>query len=266
MPGGPMTYSYLELSQRITARSLSTIGTYDLVEVIVDSKLQPVAVNEKGGVREYALFSDLQKMHPLAEGQSYLTFMLGDLIKAVADEKRPQVLLINPDKDYNKVQEVLFAPCFDPLTQKYMMTDPDDGVALLAIRPEDQDRYGIQMVFHVLNHKTLPERADERERELKKKISELSFFVPRVPIRKGSGSFYCVLLNLENSMEETAFIRQYKTFDTHSDVIFVTSELKILTGELDAIPYDGEHIDTIFTPVIKWQQGRLTPSQNVLNA
>lgn len=253
-----MSYSYLDLTKRITATDLqlsSRLKTYDLVEVIVDESLTPVALKETAGVREYAVFNELNKKYPLAPGQSYLTFMLGDLVRAVADSKKPQVLLVNPDVD-GMAQDVLFAPIFDSLTQKYMMTDPEDGVALLAIRPEDQDRYGIEMVFHVLNHKTLPENSEERERELQKKIRELSFFVPRVPIRKGSGSFYCVLLNLENSMEETAFIRQYKTFDSHSDVIFVTSELKILTGELNNIPYDGERIDTIFTPVIKWQQGR----------
>ena len=251
-----MNYSYLNLASRISGDKVQKLGTYELVEVIVDARQSPVALSEKAGVREYAIFTELTRKLPLKEGQSYLTFMLGDLVRVVADDKRAQVLLVNPREDLT-ADEVLFAPCFDPLTHKYMMTDPEDGVALLAIRPEDQDRYGIEMVFHVLNHKTLSEESESREAELQQKIRELSFFVPRVPIRKGSGSFYCVLLNLENSMEETAFIRQYKTFDEHSDVIFVTSELKILTGSLDAIPYDGERIDTIFTPVIKWQQGEL---------
>lgn len=249
-----MTYSYLNLAKRISLESTIKLGTYELVEVLVDQTHKPVPLQEVCGVREYALFTEIGRKLPLKEGQSYLTFMLGDLVRIIADDKRAQVILVNPNEDLT-ADEVLFAPCFDPLTQKYMMTDPEDGVALLAIRPEDQARYGIEMIFHVLNHKTLAEEREQRESLLQQKIRELSFFVPRVPIKKGSGSFYCVLLNLENSMEETAFIRQYKTFDDYSDVIFVTSELKILTGSLDSITYDGEQIDTIFTPVIGWQQG-----------
>lgn len=259
-----MSYSYLDLAKRISTDNSPKLGTYELVEVLVDHAGRPVALNEAAGVREYALFTALDRKLPLAEGQSYLTFMLGDFIRTIADEKKPQVALVNPREDLS-ADEVLFAPCFDPLTQKYMMTHPDDGVALLAIRSEDQSRYGIEMVFHVLNHKALIEEREQREALLQRKIRELSFFVPRVPIKKGSGSFYCVLLNLENSMEETAFIRQYKTFDDYSDVIFVTSELKILTGELDSIAYDGEQIDTIFTPVIGWQQGQVKASSSALS-
>ncbi len=259
-----MTYSYLDLAKRISNQSSPKLGTYELVEVLVDHQLKPVALSEKAGVREYALFTELDRKLPLGNGQSYLTFMLGDLVRTIADDKKPQVILVNPKGDLT-ADEVLFAPCFDPLTQKYMMTDPEDGVALLAIRPEDQSRYGIEMIFHVLNHKTLIEEREQREALLQRKIRELSFFVPRVPIKKGSGSFYCVLLNLENSMEETAFIRQYKTFDDYSDVIFVTSELKILTGELDSITYDGDQIDTIFTPVIGWQQGTVKTQSAALS-
>ncbi len=259
-----MSYSYLNLAKRISSKPNLKLETYALVEVLVDQAQKPVALSESAGVREYALFTSIDRKLPLREGQSYLTFMLGDLIRAVADDKKPQVILINPTSELS-ADEVLFAPCFDPLTQKYMMTDPEDGVALLAIRPEDQARYGIEMVFHVLNHKTLIEDREQREALLQQKIRELSFFVPRVPIKKGSGSFYCVLLNLENSMEETAFIREYKTFDDYSDVIFVTSDLKILTGELDSISYDGDQIDTIFTPVIGWQQGMVKANSSAVS-
>ena len=77
---------------------------------------------------------------------------------------------------------------------------------------------------------------------------------PRVPIKKGSGSFLAVLLNLENDLEERAFIRDYSMFDDYSDSIFVTSKLKMLSGNLEEIHYDGNSIDTIFGPIINWQR------------
>ncbi len=57
-------------------------------------------------------------------------------------------------------------------------------------------------------------------------------------------------------MEESAFIRSYKTFDTYADVIFVNSNLELLTGDLTPIPYDGNQIDTIFAPIIYWQKSQ----------
>ena len=77
---------------------------------------------------------------------------------------------------------------------------------------------------------------------------------PRVPIRRGSGSFLGILLNLENDLEERAFIRDYPMFDEYSDSIFVTSQLKILSGTLEEIHYNGDQIDTIFGPLIRWQK------------
>ena len=62
------------------------------------------------------------------------------------------------------------------------------------------------------------------------------------------------LLNLENDLEERAFIRDYSMFDDYSDSIFVTSKLKMLSGNLEEIHYDGNSIDTIFGPIINWQR------------
>lgn len=151
-------------------------------------------------------------------------------------------------------KNVLFAPLFDQITRKYMMTAPDQALALLAINPNDQERFGIEIVFHALTNSDLPDDKETREEVLKEKIDQLSFFAPRIPIKKGSASIYCVLLNLENPMEEMAFVRSYRTFDKYTDIIFVTSNLEIMTGDLDRIPYNGERIDTIFTPIIHWQQ------------
>lgn len=62
-----------------------------------------------------------------------------------------------------------------------------------------------------------------------------------------------IILNLDNVLEERAFIREYKTFDDYADVIFVTSDFKMMAGNLEPIAYDGDQIDTIFTPLIYWQ-------------
>ena len=92
---------------------------------------------------------------------------------------------------------------------------------------------------------------------LKDKIEELAFKAPRIPLKRGSGSFLSVLLNFENDIEERAFIRDYSTFDSYSDIVFVTSTLKMWTGKLEEIHFNGEKIDTIFAPLIKWQQGKM---------
>jgi len=189
------------------------------------------------------------------------SFMLGDLVKSIYNSKQPQMIKINPakvigpeQKELTLCDEVLFAPTLDDLTKKWMMTPPEDARALLAIHPQDQERYGIEIIFHLLSNRSLPEEPEERQITLSNKIKDLAFTIPRVPIQMGSASIYCVILNLDNAMEETAFIRNYKSFDNHSDVIFVTSNFEILTGDLESISYSGESIDTIFTPLIQWQK------------
>lgn len=193
-------------------------------------------------------------------------FMLGDLTTGFNQTKQITPVKVNPIRlgtnngEITVAEEILIAPIYDEVTKKYMLTDPDEALALLAIRPEDQERMGMEMVFYSITNKSLPEEKESRERELRERIEQLSFYAPRVPLRKGSASVLCVLLNLENAMEEVAFIRSYKTLDRYSDILFVTSSLEILTGELESIPYDGEQIDTIFMPIIEWQKNRRRPS------
>ena len=195
------------------------------------------------------------------------TMMLGELVDtlrvrgALSPIKINPVLVAPPPEKAELgplyfCEEVLFAPLLDPFTQKSLISDPEEAKALLSIAPKDQKRYGIEIVFSMITNKGLPEAKDEREAVLKEKIEEMNFIIPRVPIKKGSGSFLCILLNLDSDLTERAFIRHYKTFDSYIDTIFVTSNLRIFSGELEEIPYDGETIDTIFTPLIHWQQER----------
>lgn len=188
-------------------------------------------------------------------------FMLGDLIYTERKHTTPTAIIVNPiqfgDEKLETAtlfQDFCFAPIKDPLTSKMMMTDPEEALALFAMRDEDLFRIGVEAVFHIIGQKYLPMDESERKDALLEKIIDLKTTIPRVPIRRGCGTFYCVLLNLENEMEELAFIRDYKTFDQYSDVIFVTSRLKIFTGQLEEIEFDGQQIDTILLPLIEWQR------------
>lgn len=260
-------------------QQFKSLGFYDLIDLMVDDNNQPILMqaNEKE-VPSYLAYTrpellsrslrarpykDIQSnpSHAELNAQSKLkTFMLGDLVHSLSDTNRPMALKLNPilveDGPGQRyvAEEIVIIPLFDQVTQKYLICDPEDALALLAISPEDQNRLGMELVFYSITNKFLPEEKEQREGLLKEKIDELAFLCSRIPIRRGSGSFICVLLNLENSMEEAAFIRDYKTFDSHTDLIFVTSELEILTGELEKIPYDGNSIDTIFMPLIRWQR------------
>ena len=108
-----------------------------------------------------------------------------------------------------------------------------------------------------LNDEIVQEIQDAIEREdaafIHEKLEDLSRLIPRIPMAKGSGTFICILLNLENTMEEAAFIRNYQLLDKYTDLLFVNSKLEILTGDLHTIKYEGSTIDQIFRPMIEWQ-------------
>jgi len=187
-------------------------------------------------------------------------YMLGDLITTHNNSTNYQAIKINPlcmttpEGEITLAEEVVFIPLFDNITKKFMMTHPEEALALLAIRPEDQERLGMEIVFYSITNRSLSDDKELRESQLRQKIEELAFLAPRIPVKRGSASLICVLLNLENAMEEVAFIRNYKTFDPYTDIVFVTSGLELLTGELESIQYDGEQIDTIFMPLVNWQK------------
>lgn len=271
------------IHQRFPEFSLQVkgLGFYDLIDLMVDENGEPTLMqaneNEVASYLAYTRpellgrslrarpYKDIQSSPPHAELESrsrLKTFMLGDVVNSLCDKTRPMSLKINPIlvEDGNTqryvAEDIVIIPLFDQVTQKYLICDPEDALALLAISPEDQNRLGMELVFYSITNKFLPEEKELREALLKEKIDELAFLCSRIPMRRGSGTFICVLLNLENSMEEAAFIRDYKTFDSHTDLIFVTSELDILTGELERIPYDGNSIDTIFMPLIRWQRAQ----------
>lgn len=252
------------------------LGYYDIVFVEIDSEGNPVLNEDQTSYNAFTtkeLATRVQSTHDLSQITldqfsipniviNLRPYMLGDLVFSLCDSRKIKSLKINPilisENDTKTLlhEEVIIIPIKDQLTDKFMLTSPEEAMALLALNPVDQKRMGMEMVFYCLTNKNLPENIEDRAIVLAQKIEELSFISPRVPIKKGSGSLLCVILNLESAMEETAFIRNYNTLDEHSNIIFVTSDLKIKTGDLHQINYDGDSIDTIFGPIINWQRSQ----------
>ncbi len=256
------------------------LNSYQLVHVLVDAQTNSPIIEKQNpnDSDSYIVFTDpslasrlettltkeevaTKRFDLQAPKRNLKVMMLGQFIEELKHHNKVTTIKVNPlyveagkgMEAFLYAEEVLFAPQFDETTQKYILTDSDDAMALLAIRPEDEKRFGIEVIYYLITTRGLPDEQEDRERILKDKIEELAFMAPRVPIRKGSGSFLAVLLNLENDLEEKAFIREYPMFDDYSDSIFVTSALKMYSGQLEEIHYNGDKIDTIFAPLIKWQ-------------
>lgn len=256
------------------------LDTYELVHVLVDERDQPVLKSGcKKDIPSYLIFTHEHLVGKIefavsiedAHAQSnrvisskkfkLKTIMLGELVSSLKTAKTPAKIKVNPVlvKYENEIgtyylcEEVIFAPILDTLTGKLLICNPDDATALLAISSDDVTRFGIELVFYALTNKDLPEDKEGREKVLSEKLEELIFILPRTPIKKGSGTFLAILLNLDNEFEELTFIRNYNTFDPYADIVFVTSALKLLTGDLRPIPYHGEQVDGIFIPMIQWQ-------------
>lgn len=265
------------------------MGYYELVEVAVDENNKPIIFNEAStGFSFYSIFSNISLTRRMNSAYSWTdvlnnnfeanellktkTIMLGELIFDLRHSEQPAAIKVNPvltktdsGETFTLAEEFVFAPIFDKFTSKFMMTNTEEAKALLAVNPKDEERFGIEFVFYMITNRGLPEEREEREPLLQEKIKELAFVAPRIPMKRGSGTFFCVLLNLENEMEESAFIRTYKTFDPYADVLFVNSHLEIRTGDLIKVPYNGEKIDTIFLPMIEWQRNNRNMANQQIN-
>lgn len=265
------------------------LGSHDLVYVLVDEKGEPKSFKvNSSDCDSFAVFTRpelvtrLQSPYKRDEVQAGASssrdlslnqvdfdlkiMMLGELARTLSTREKETSIKINPlllevaqgVEPLVYAEEIVFAPQYDDFTGKLLLSDPEDARALLAINPDDQKRFGIEIVFYMMTTRELPEEKEEREQILKNEIEKLSFMASRIPMSKGSGTFLAVLLNLENELEEQAFIRDYPMFDEYSDIIFVTSSLKLLTGRLEEVHYNGDKIDTIFGPLIQWQKNKAT--------
>lgn len=179
---------------------------------------------------------------------------VGKLINQVHNDKLIEVIGINYDENQNSFSNFIFVPFFDKLTGQYLISPTDESIALLSIDKKAHKYMGVEATFFSINNKYLPEEADKREPILANLVEDISFIIPRISQPKGSANIICLLLNLENPVEEKAFIRSYKTFDDYTEVLFVTSELKLLTGDLEEISYNGETLEGVYTPIITRQK------------
>jgi len=250
---------WLKLKKQVVGKESLKLSSYDLVQVIVGSDREPLLTraNKSDVSCALAFTTEAKARDFLKKSEGSLTTMtiiyLSDLLK---ENGEVSSIKINPTmvNDELVCENVLFSPTFDSFTQKSLMTNPGEAKALLAVNAKDEKRFGIELTFYILTNRQLAANGELRQNQLKEKIEELAFIAPRIPMRKGSGSFLVVVLNLENEFEENAFIRDYKMFDDHSNVLFVTSSLRLLDGHFNEIHYNGEQIDTIFNPMIKWQR------------
>jgi len=151
--------------------SYKNLSYYDLIEVATDSNDRPLAFEEAStGFSFYAIFSNrnltrrmasLNQWHDIETDQyentetlPTKTIMLGEFIHSLRNEKEPAAIKVNPIKtattsgdEFYLAEEFIFAPIHDKLTNKYMITNPCEAKALLAINPEDVERFGINFVF-----------------------------------------------------------------------------------------------------------------------
>jgi hypothetical protein len=265
---------------QITPQSNGSLGHYDLVYVPVNDQgefltlakdfyffftrpelsqwvSRPYKIQEIGNVGE-------TERAPL----NFQRFMLGEFLEQVRSQEIPVPIAQNPvqiwkGEDSSKLyfENIIYSPLKDNHTGQLMMTSPEDAKALYAISPKDHKRYGLEIVFHCIGQRELPLDLEERAAFLKDKIEELSFYSTRVPMKKGSASYYIVIINLENDLEESAFIRPYRAFDQHTDFLFVKSNLQVLDGDLELVPYSPHNIDGIMGPIIDWQRNRHSMAQ-----
>jgi hypothetical protein len=251
----------LKLSRQLNGEAKAeTPSFYQIVHVLVDAKDKPKKIIDPLTKDEsYVIYTNLPT---LDRETSTIPMMLGTFVYDISEQKEYSTILLNPRShklaqvEFIGFEEIIFSPLKDPFTKHYMMTSPDQAKALLALNPSDRERFGFEVVFYVVTNQSVSNDVQLREDELQLKIKELAFIAPRVPVKKGSGSFLAIIVNLENKMEESAFIRTYKTFEPYADVNFVTSDLEIKCGDFQTIDYNGDHIDTIFAPLVEWQKNR----------
>lgn len=166
--------------------------------------------------------------------------------------KSIEVVGLNMSKDHQSFDEFIFIPPFDEVTGQYILSPRDEAISLLSIDNESHRFMGVEATFFSITNKALVTfDSEERQEYLDNLIDNLSFIIPRIPQPKGSANIICLLLNLENSIEERAFVRDYPTFDIYSEVLFVNSKLELLTGNLKPIEYDGASLEGIYLPLIE---------------
>jgi hypothetical protein len=222
---------------------------YEIVHVVKNGSDYKKGIIDSLECNVTLAFSDKSKA--LEHGNEVIAIMLGKLVEEIKSDKVIRVIGINLEKETNYFSQFIFVPFLDGLTQLNLISPTDESIALLSIDQEAHRHMGVEASFFSINNKFLPEEPEAREIKLAETVEDMSFIIPRLTSPKGSANIICLILNLENAIEEKAFIRTYKTTDRYTEVLFVTSDLKLQTGDLEQIIYDGSNLEGIYTPIIK---------------
>ena len=230
------------------------LSFYDIVYSIQDGDCFKKVELHDLGLKVFLAFTDRDAAVAAANGETIFPIMLGQFIKEASSSERINVIGIN----YNNqtFDNFVFTPFYDELTKQYLISPSDESIALLSIDKKTHAYMGVEATFFSINNKFLPDEKEQREILLGNLVDDLSFMIPRMTQPLGSANIICLLLNIDNPVEERAFIRNYQTLDKYIEVLFVTSEVKLLTGELEEIKYNGDSLEGIYTPLIERQKSK----------
>ncbi len=226
------------------------ISFYDIVYAIESDSFLQKEISELD-ISVTMAFTNKEDAISNSGENNVVAIMLGKLIQETCSDECINLIGLNYNE--GKFDNFVFIPFFDKLTKQYLISPTDESIALLSIDQKSHRHMGVQATFFSINNKYMPEDTENRGESLGSIVEDLSFMIPRISQPKGSANILCLLLNLENKVEEKAFIRMYKTLDEYTEVLFVTSELKLQTGDLEDIEYNGANLEGIYTPIIKRQ-------------
>ncbi len=185
------------------------------------------------------------------------SMMLGTIIEDQKHSDTIKLISINPDTDSQMVDNFIFVPFLDQRTQQKLISPADEAISLLSIDRKAHHMMGAEITFFSINNKFLPENEIPRSEILADLVDDLSYIIPRISMPKGSINFICLILNLDNPVEEKAFIRKFELFDNYGEVLYVTSDLKLQTGDLTVIEYNGANLEGIYRPIYQRQRAQI---------
>jgi hypothetical protein len=277
--------NFLEFQNRLLSHNIpgwkkhhDEIQYYDLV-YLVKNKKGEIVIDSDGSalvLTSTKLIDYIKQAYPknkiagmelnaTVSDHNYLLkpYMLGEIARRLTQIDSVSTIKINPiwvvenEMDsFFMCEEILFCPLFDNYTQKKLLSDPNDAKALLALNIEDQTRYGVEFAFQTVGTPDFQNAGDQLDAKIEEKIREINFLIKRTIIPPGSASIYFVITRMENYAQELSFIRDYQTHDPNTKVLFITSRLEILTGQLEKVPYYTGDIDEIMTNILNWYKSQ----------
>ncbi|EPZ51975.1 hypothetical protein M902_2086 [Bacteriovorax sp. BAL6_X] len=236
-------------------RESRNLSFYDIIYVIdtpvdIGPRFKTNKIDE-AGVNVTLAFTDKVLCNEYLEQNSRIRAITVGMLCGEVESNFIEVIGLNRNSS-GRFEEFIFVPPYDKLTCQYILSPRDETISLLSIDNESHRFMGVEATFFSITNKTMVTFGQgQRDEYLNNLIENLSFIIPRIPQRRGSANIICLLLNLENSIEEKAFVRDYPTFEGYTEVLFVNSNLELLTGNLTRIEYDGASLEGIYLPLIE---------------